>query len=54
MPWLIYYHEENKTELIFKKDEFSKFRKKEFNVISWMHIQIEEKISYNSSDLKKL
>lgn len=40
MPWLIDYNESNKNvELIFKKDEFSRFRKNEFNVISWMHIQ---------------
>jgi len=42
MPWLIYCYENNTNfELIFKKDELSRFRKDEFNVIKWMQICVE-------------
>jgi len=38
-PWLVYYKSNMDAELIFKKDELSRFREDKFNVISWMHIQ---------------
>lgn len=40
-PWLIYYdRDENTIELIYNKNENTRIRKTEFNVIKWGHLQI--------------
>ena len=40
-PWLLYFDkEENSIELIYNKNESTRDRKTEFNVIKWGHLQI--------------
>ena len=40
-PWLLYFDkEENSIELIFNKNENTRDRRMEFNVIKWGHLQI--------------
>ncbi len=40
-PWLLYFdNEENSIELIYNKNESTRDRKTEFNVIKWGHLQI--------------
>ncbi len=42
-PWLVYYDkDENSVELIFNKDNFSRIRKTDFNVIRWGQLLITE------------
>lgn len=43
-PWLLYFDkEENSIELIFNKNDNTRNRKIEFNVIKWGHLQITKK-----------
>jgi hypothetical protein len=40
-PWLLYFDkDENCIELIYNKDENTRIRQSEFNVIKWAHLQI--------------
>ena len=40
-PWLLYFDkEENSIELIYNKNESTRDRKTEFNVIKWGHLQM--------------
>jgi len=40
-PWILYFDkEENSIELIYNKNESTRERKIEFNVIKWGHLQI--------------
>ncbi len=40
-PWLLYFDkEQNSIELIYNKNESTRERKTEFNVIKWGHLQI--------------
>jgi hypothetical protein len=38
-PWLIYFSEDNSTELIFNKSDATQFTQENFNPIIWGHIQ---------------
>lgn len=40
-PWLVYFDkDENNIELVYNKEENTRKRKLEFNVIKWGHLQI--------------
>lgn len=41
-PWLAYYNrDEDSIELVFNKNDSSKFRKNEYNLINWALLQME-------------